>query len=114
MSTSTFSTPLPGLSAPEGTSQWPGPEQSAALATAGEAGLRAAGWLRDLVGQGEPRCLLDLAGDIAQAPTGLDPYDHDTPEHDGGDSPVLLGWTEAAATGDEGAVRFECIDGVDG
>ncbi|MFE3591374.1 hypothetical protein ACFXOY_28165 [Streptomyces niveus] len=66
MSTRTFSTPLPGLSAPEGTSQWPGPEQSAALPTAGEAGLRAAGWLRDLVGQGEPRCLLGLAGDIAR------------------------------------------------
>ncbi|MFE3119707.1 hypothetical protein [Streptomyces niveus] len=83
MSTSSFSTPLPGLSAPEGTSQWPGPEQSAALAAAGEAGPRAAGWLRDLVGRGEPRCLLDLAGDIAQALTGLDPYDHDTPERDG-------------------------------
>ncbi|MFE3591380.1 hypothetical protein ACFXOY_28195 [Streptomyces niveus] len=59
------------------------PEQSAALAAAGEAGLRAAGWLRDLVGRGEPRCLLDLAGDIAQALTGLDPYDHDTPDRDG-------------------------------
>ncbi|MFD6329526.1 hypothetical protein ACFWGI_08170 [Streptomyces niveus] len=65
MSTSTFSAPPPGPPAPKGTSQWPGPEQGAALAATGEAGLRAAGWLRDLVGRGEPRCLLDLAGDVA-------------------------------------------------
>ncbi|MFF2945480.1 hypothetical protein ACFVSQ_37145 [Streptomyces niveus] len=83
MSTSSFSTPPPGSPAPEGTNRWPGPEQRAALAAAGEAGLRAAGWLRDLVGRGEPRCLLDLAGDVVQALTGLDPYDHDTPEHEG-------------------------------
>ncbi|MFD4119570.1 hypothetical protein ACFWSJ_39765 [Streptomyces niveus] len=83
MSTSSFSTPSPCPPAPEGTNRWPGPEQSAALAAAGEAGLRAAGWLRYLVGRGEPRCLLDLAGDVVQALTGLDPYDHDMPEHDG-------------------------------
>ncbi|MFE3588113.1 hypothetical protein ACFXOY_11370 [Streptomyces niveus] len=114
MSTSIFSTPSPCPPAQEGPRQWPGPEQSRALAAVGEAGLRAAGWLRDLVGRGEPRCLLNLAGDVAQALTGLDPYDHDTPERDGGDSPVFLGWAEVAATGDEGAVRFERIDGVDG
>ncbi|MFD6329454.1 hypothetical protein ACFWGI_07735 [Streptomyces niveus] len=83
MSASIFSTQPPGPPAPEGTSQWPGPEQSAAPAAVGEAGLRAAGWLRDMVGRGEPRCLLNLAGDIAQALTGLDPYDHDTLERDG-------------------------------
>lgn len=83
MSTSAFSTPLPDLSVPEGAGQWPGPEESAALAAVGEAGLRAAEWLRGLVGRGEPRCLLNLAGDIAQALTGLDPYDRDTPEHEG-------------------------------